>query len=367
MCPVTLSPPLAAAHAKQGPPEPRFWLPLLAALPLVLVMGAMALPLLGYGPATLSRTLYLWAFLLWLLPLTAVQRALWRRGVGTWKLALLLLGVTYAMVLVARLLSMALQAVLAGSALQDLEWALAWRGLEGPWLALVAYCALHAGVAYYFALTQEQARLRAAHALTRDAELRALRYQLQPHFLFNALNGISALVGEGRNRDAQQMLARLAEFLRTTLHSAPGHEVALADELAVTEAYLHLEKARLGDRLQLHWDLGPGVLDARVPSLLLQPLVENAIRHGIAARTRPGRLDIRIHALGDQLQLHVANDLPDEAADPARVEAVGLRNLQERLELLHPGNHTLQAGPQPAGSYTVQLQFPLRRTAAGAP
>ena len=346
---------------------PSFWLPVLAALPLVAVMLVMALPLLGHGAATVSRTLYLWAFLIWLLPLTWLQRALWRRGLPAWKLALWLVAATYLMVLATRVLAMVLQSHLAGLEATVVPWSLAWRGLEGPWLALVAYCALHAGVAYYAALANEQARVREARALTRDAELRALRYQLQPHFLFNSLNAISTLVGEGRSREAQQMLARLADFLRTTLEGSPGHEVSLADELSVTEAYLQIEKARLGDRLQLHWDIGPGVLDARVPSLLLQPLVENALRHGIAARTQAGRLDIGIHALGDSLTIRIANDLPDHAGVVAGPAGVGLGNLRERLALIHPGRYTLQAGVSAERRFEVEMGFPLRRGTEPAP
>ncbi|MGO1000223.1 sensor histidine kinase [Lysobacter sp. CA196] len=346
--------------------EPPFWLPLLAGLPMGLGLLLIAVPLLDHGSATASRTLYLLALALWMLPLTALQRSLWRRGLAGWAMAAVLLPASYAMVLSTKVLSVLVVVWSKGPSLQDFNWWLIFRGLEGAWLALIAYCAIHAVSVYYAELQRAQARHLQSQALLRDAELRALRYQLQPHFLYNTLNAISALVAETRNREARQMLACLGDFLRATLDGAHGHEVALADELALTEAYLDIEKARLGARLLVKWELGPGLLTAQVPYLLLQPLVENAIRHGIAARTAPGRLDIRISDEADRLRVQVDNDLPAEPShhagtdDATRAEPVGLRNIGERLANLYPGAHQLSAGIGADGRYRVELSFPLR-------
>ena len=350
------------------PSLPPFWLPVMAGLPLGVCLLVMALPILGHGNATLSRTIYLLAFMVWLLPLTALQRWLWQRGTPVWRIALVLLVTTYAMAFATRLLSIALQALASGSAARltapgTVDVALLFRGLEGAWLVLVAYCAVHAVVTYYAALRQEQADHADARALARDAELRALRYQLQPHFLFNTLNAASTLVAEGHNTQARQMLTRLGDFLRTVLDAHPSHEVTLAEEIAMTEAYLEVEKARLGRRLELEWKLGERVLAAHVPFLLLQPLVENAIRHGIAPRRAPGRLEIHIARTDTHLDIHIRNDLPETgcaSTTPADArEAVGLANVRNRLARLYAGAARLNAGIE-GDRYRVHLTLPLR-------
>ena len=353
---------------------PPFWLPVLAGLPLGACLLVMAMPILGHGNATLSRTLYLSAFVLWVLPLTALQRALWRRGIAVWRIAVLLLAATYAMALSTRLLSVALQDFLSGDLMRlatpgVVDVPLLFRGLEGAWLVLVAYCAVHAVVMYYAELRYEQARHLEARALARDAELRALRYQLQPHFLFNTLNAISTLVAEERSAEARQMLARLGDFLRSVLDTRNGHEVTLAEEVAMTEAYLEIEKARLGKRLLPSWQLGDGVLAAYVPYLLLQPLVENAIRHGIAPRSAPGRLNIRIARDGAQLDIRIINDLPEADDAPAQKDtrpAVGLDNVRGRIARLYPGAARVEAGVR-EGRYHVRLMLPVRTSLEPAP
>lgn len=346
--------------------SPPFWLPLLAGLPIGLCLVVMALPVLGHGHATAYRTLYLLVYLAWTVPLTAFQRALWRHRTPVWATATALLATTYLMSLANNALGVGL-AVVAGWGLSpNFQWTQIFSGLEGCWLALIAFCAIHAVVAYYAELKQEQSRRLEAVSLARDAELRALRYQLRPHFLFNTLNAISALVAEERNREARQMIARLGDFLRATLDGSESHEVALADELALTETYLEIEKARLGERLSVRWHIGPNLLRARVPYLLLQPLVENAIHHGIARRTDPGQLEIRISLEGDKLQLQLGNDTqagcPESENALHRADAIGLRNVSERLAKLYPGQHTFHAGAREDGGFEVRLSLPFIET-----
>lgn len=351
-----------------GQPLPPLWLPLLAGLPLGICLLLMALPIMGYGNATLARTLYLSAFVLWVLPLTLLQRWLWRRGTPVWLIALVLLLTTYLMAVLTRLLSVALQQWLSGNLVSPLspggmDPSLLLRGLEGAWLVLVAYCAIHAVVAYYAALRHEQTGRLEAQALARSAELLALRYQLQPHFLFNTLNAISTLVAEERGVEARRMLARLGDFLRCVLDARSGHEVTLAEEIAMTETYLEIEKIRLGKRLILSWRLEDGVLGARVPCLLLQPLVENAIRHGIAPRSAPGRLDIQIERDRDSLGIRIGNDLPSSGESSPRPDerhtAVGLDNVRARITRLYPDAATLRTGIDDYGRYRVAVTLPL--------
>lgn len=343
-----------------SPSPPPFWLPVLAGVPIGICLIVMALPVLGHGHATAYRTLYLLAYLAWTLPLTALQRALWRRRTPLWAMAVLLLAVTYLMSLANNALGEALAWGAGWQRSTRFEWAELFRGLDTCWLALIAFCAVHAVVAYYAELKHEQGRRLRVTALVRDAELRALRYQLRPHFLFNTLNGISALVAENRNREARDMIARLSDFLRATLEGSHSHEVALADELALTETYLEIEKARLGERLRLKWQLGPDLLHARVPCLLLQPLVENAIHHGIARRAEAGAIEIRIAREGGRLHLRLSNDTAPAADAAPRPGAVGLRNIRERLQKLYPGEHAFRAGPGPDGGFEVQLSLPFR-------
>lgn len=351
-----------AGHSDEPLSSPPFWLPVLAGLPIGLCLIVMALPVLGHGHATALRTLYLLAFLMWVAPLTALQRALWRRRTPLWAMALMLLATTYLMSLANNALGAALAIIAGWERASDFEWTGLFSGLDGCWLALIAFCAIHAVVAYYAELKHEQHRRVEMTALVRDAELRALRYQLRPHFLFNTLNAISALVAENRNREASDMIVRLGDFLRATLDESHSHEVALADELALTETYLDIEKARLGERLRLKWQLGPDLLRARVPCLLLQPLVENAIHHGIARRTATGELAIRIARDGDRLCLRLSNDTePAASADAApRAGAIGLRNIQERLRTLYPGEHDFDAGPRAGGGFEVRVSLPFR-------
>lgn len=358
--------PLAFAAIDRRTGLPPFWLPMLAGLPVVLCMAVMALPVLGNGNAFAYRALYLSAFMLWSLPLAWLQRALWQR-LPWWLLALALLLVTYLMSLATNGLGLALGYWAGWEAAQPFSviMLLRGRGLDGCWLALVAFCAIHAVVNAYAALRDAQVRQASALALARDAQLHALRLQLQPHFLFNTLNAISALVAAQRAGEARQMLSRLGDFLRAVLDGGQAHEVELAEELALTETYLAIEKARLGERLQLEWNIGPDLLDARVPHLLLQPLVENAIRHGIAPRRQPGRLQIVLQREQDQLLIAIDNDgAAGATAAAAQRPALGLNNTSARLQQLYPGAHRLSAQPRADGGYSVRIALPWRRMTA---
>ncbi|MBL8300644.1 MAG: histidine kinase [Rhodanobacteraceae bacterium] len=342
-------------------PLPPLWLPFAAAIPLALCLLLLTLPVLGHGAATVARTLYVFTFVVWVVPLTALQRWLYRRGMSTIATAVVLLVATLGMTLAARALNLAVQVVFYGA--PSPEWLSLFRGIEGAWLTLVAYCATHAVVIYAFALQREQVFHSQTRALARDAELAALRYQLQPHFLFNTLNAVSSLVAENRGGEAREMLARLADFLRSTLEQGDVQEVSVAEELAVTETYLEIEQARFGERLRVKWQIGAGVLGARVPYLLLQPLIENAVRHGIAVRRGNGRIEVKVWADQDRLRVHLCNDLPTpgdvSAAGDTRRTGLGLDNVRKRLAHLHPAAHELQAGVERDGRFHVRLSLPL--------
>ena len=181
-----------------------------------------------------------------------------------------------------------------------------------PFCILIVWCGLYFGLRQY----ERQARVE---ALARQAELRTLRHQLTPHFLCNTLNGISTLVGEGHAQEARRMIARLGDFLRATLDGSGSLEVSLAQEISYLEQYLAIEQARLGERLGVEIAVAPEVLDASVPNLLLQPLVENAVQHGVTPFAAGGDVSIRAERqedarLSDGLQ-PLPSPLPD--APPA--------------------------------------------------
>jgi signal transduction histidine kinase len=335
-------------------------MPILAALSISLCMAILGLPDLGHGYGVVFRGAYLGACAFWLGPLVFLQRALWRRHRAWWLQALVILIVTYLMSLLNAVLGQYLGIYLGLS--KQMRWGRIAQGLDGCWLALIAFCAVHAVAVYYAALARAQLQLATALAAAREAELRALRYQIHPHFLFNTLNAVSALVAAQRNREANRMIAHLAEFLRATLEHDDRHEHALADELALTESYIDIEKARLGERLQLATHIGPDILDACVPYLILQPLVENAIRHGIARRSAAGQLELRLWRDGARLCIEVDNDGVPAAAQqqPAGGVGVGLSNIGDRLAKLYPGDHLFRSEATDDGGYRVRIELPWR-------
>jgi len=342
-----------------------FWMPVASALPIALCMAIMGLPDVGRGHALAFRCMYGVAYLVWVCPVAWVQRSLWRRDAHWAITAGILLVLTYAMSVVNNALGLRLAYALG--LLHDFVWGMLFSGLDSCWLALIAFCAIHAVLAYYVALGRERERLMDAKREARDAQLLALRYQLNPHFLFNSLNAVSALVATRRNDEATRMIACLAEFLRATLERDDVHEHALADELALTESYLAIEQVRLAERLKVELRIGPDVLDALSPYLLLQPLVENAIRHGIAQRSRPGRLDIMVARAGDRLLIQVANDLADGGTVAQKgSRGIGLANIEKRLERIYGEQYSFSGAATQDGRYEVSIAIPLRRASAAS-
>lgn len=335
--------------------------PVLAALPVSACMVILGLPAVSDHYIVAFRTLFLVACLLWLIPLTLLQRAMWRREWSWLRMGLILLVITYAMAITNALLGQSFGIALGMET--GYQWGRLARGLDSCWLALIAFCAVHAMGAYYLSLQQVRLHLAQAQGAARDAELRALRLQVNPHFLFNSLNAVSALVSAHSNREANRMLASLSDFLRATLAHDGRHEHALADELALLDAYLAVEKARLGERLRLTMKAGPDLLDSVVPYLILQPLVENAIRHGIAPLSTPGRLDILVEREGERLLIDVQNDGEQR---PHPRSGIGLANVRERLRHLYGAQQQLDAGWSMEGRFQVRIAMPLRAMEAAA-
>ncbi|TRW17027.1 sensor histidine kinase [Glacieibacterium frigidum] len=193
------------------------------------------------------------------------------------------------------------------------------------------------------------------------AQLRALRYQINPHFLFNTLNSLSALVLAGRNADAERMIMTLSTFFRSSLTGDPVADVPLADEIAMQRLYLAIEAVRFPERLLIDIDVPDALADVRVPGLILQPVVENAIKHGVAPTQRPVTVSIRARAVGDWLEIVVEDDgAPAGTAAPST--GTGMRNVCERLAARFGERARCEAGPRLGGGYRVVLGVPMPTT-----
>jgi two-component system LytT family sensor kinase len=193
-----------------------------------------------------------------------------------------------------------------------------------------------------------------------QAQLDALRMQLHPHFLFNTLNSISVLMDED-TKAARRMLTRLSDLLRASLENAGAHEVALKEELEFLESYLEIEQTRFQDRLTVRMEIDPAALDARVPNLILQPLVENAIRHGIAPRAAPGLVEIRAERQNGMIELEVRdNGAGLNSAQPeSLMKGIGLSNTRARLKQLYGAAHRFELRERDGGGLTVTIAIPF--------
>jgi sensor histidine kinase YesM len=205
-----------------------------------------------------------------------------------------------------------------------------------------------------------KARAATLEAQMHEARLNALRMELNPHFLYNALNAIAGLVRRQDGPRAVEMLARLGTLLRLTLERDSGHEVTLGRELELLDLYLDIERTRFSDRLQVDLDVPIETLDALVPAFVLQPLVENAIRHGIAPVLEPGWIRIAASARGGTLAIEIADTGPGIAAEGARSQGVGLRNTRARLAQLYGASAGLRLEHGAGGGTIATLWLPFR-------
>ena len=233
------------------------------------------------------------------------------------------------------------------------ESAVSWYFFIASWGIL--YVALS-----YAAKVGHAERSAAAYrSQAQTAQLRALRYQINPHFLFNTLNSLSTLVLRQRTQEAERMIMNLATFFRTSLTSDPAADVLLSDEIRMQQLYLDIEQVRFPERLSVTVDVPQQLENAQVPALILQPLVENAIKHGVARSSGPGTVTIRARANNGSLHLTVEDDA-DGAIDLNRRDGVGLSNVRQRLTARFDGAASCSYGPRDGGGCRVDLQFPLR-------
>ncbi len=209
--------------------------------------------------------------------------------------------------------------------------------------------------------TELKAELAQAKLQAAQAQLQALKMQLHPHFLFNTLNSISALLNEDVEA-ADEMLARLGDFLRLTLENSGAQMISLRDELEFSRRYLEIEQVRFQDRLTVQMDIEAQTLEAQVPNMILQPLIENAIRHGISQRLANGKIEIHAARQDNQLRLTVQDNGPGVALSENSKTGVGLANTRERLKQSYSGVHNfeIQAAPEGGTLVTLTIPFALR-------
>ena len=206
---------------------------------------------------------------------------------------------------------------------------------------LLCWSALYFGIRYYESEQQQREAVLKAVALAQESQLKMLRYQLNPHFLFNTLNAISTLILDNQNRTANQAISRLSEFLRYTLDQDPMKKVTLRQEIEALDLYLGTERLRFGERLRLEYAIEGPALEALIPSLLLQPLLENALKYAISPREQGGCVRIEGRARGVMLEVSVVDDGPGirDPLLPNERRGVGLRNTRERLAVLYGPSH----------------------------
>ncbi|MGB9077214.1 MAG: histidine kinase [Terracidiphilus sp.] len=242
-----------------------------------------------------------------------------------------------------------------------------------PWHAVVAtvmwsflilfmWCSLYFSINQWHQSSKERERLLRAESEIRDARLLALRYQLNPHFLFNSLNAVSTLVVIGNASAATRMLAQIGDLLRTSLYSEVTEEVPLSQELALTKGYLAIEQTRLGERLHIDMVVPLETRDELVPSMLLQPLVENAVRYGVAPFREGGWITITSALHAGRLRIVIENSgRRGEGEQTRNGNGIGLRNTADRLKTLYGTDCEFSLAWPEAGGCEVVLELPLRR------
>ena len=244
---------------------------------------------------------------------------------------------------------------------------------------LGAWSALYYAINYFLQLEEQADRLERLEAQATSAQLAMLRYQLNPHFLFNTLNSISTLVLLKETAPANAMLTRLSAFLRHTLVSTASGKVTLAQEVETLKLYLDIERMRFEERLRTEFAIDDDACDAQLPSLLLQPLVENAIKYAVSPQEEGARIRLEAKAIAGRLRLTVSDTGPGMATTPPPGElptqtrtrgkgtGVGLANIRDRLQQAYGPEHRFEIRNMPGGGFTVLIEIPHEAAEQSAP
>ncbi len=233
-------------------------------------------------------------------------------------------------------------------------------GVMGSFYILLCWSGLYFGIKYYQKLQEQTEQTLKATAAAHQAQLKMLRYQLNPHFLFNTLNAISTLILDGANDTANKAVSRLSDFLRYTLDNDPMSRVTLGSELGAIDLYLEIEKVRFGDRLVIEKAVEDKALQALLPSLILQPLIENAIKHAISPSEEGGTLRISAKVQRDTLVLQLTDTGPGlgNGGTAKKSSGVGLKNTRERLQQLYGERQAFTLAPNEPSGLTITINIP---------
>jgi two-component system LytT family sensor kinase len=210
-------------------------------------------------------------------------------------------------------------------------------------------------------LVENEDRIAALETQANIAQLNALRYQLNPHFLFNTLNSVASLISQTKGAEAESMVVSLSDFIRSTLRMDSGREITLAEEIRLQSLYLDIEKIRFPERLKVTIDVPAALDDVYVPNLITQPLIENAIKHGVGRSLAPVHLEVIARDCGGKLAIEVRDDGGNATSAAPSGTQVGLRNVAERLRLRFGDEGSLLAGSRPMGGFSARILMPLRR------
>lgn len=236
------------------------------------------------------------------------------------------------------------------------------EALMSRYFIIVAWTMLYMALGYAQIVRRAERRAAVFAQEAQTAQLRALRYQVNPHFLFNTLNVLSSLVMRGRKEEAEQMILNLSTFYRTSLTAEPADDVSLAEEIKLQRLYLDIEAVRFPERLVIDIAVPTSLASACVPAMILQPLVENALKYGVARVKRPVTVSIRAHEEEGKLVLSVAdNGDPMPEGDGPHGTGVGLANVRDRLDARYGDESKVSAGAREGGGYEVILEMPVNR------
>jgi sensor histidine kinase YesM len=246
---------------------------------------------------------------------------------------------------------------------QPEHWFMYTRSTLSSFYILLSWSGLYFGSKYYQMLQVEKQNVLKANAVAHQAQLKMLRYQLNPHFLFNTLNAISTLILVEENKTANSMVTKLSEFLRYSLDKDPMKKVTLETEIQALQLYLAIEQVRFEDRLRLDFHIADECQSALVPSMILQPLAENAIKHAIAVQEQGGTITITVRRFADDLLVEVSDDGPGAEiihGNLHRESGVGLVNTRERLQALYREKFSLVVSHNQPSGVKVNIRMPFQ-------
>ncbi len=330
---------------------------------------------LPYNLLVLSLVTTITGFSISLILSVAYRQLIDRSPVVTW-------GGTAIVLITAVVTHAAIEAWVQGlyyASLSDTSFAQRFIGITYiPLTLLGGWSALYYAINFFLTVEKQADRLQRLEAQATSAQLAMLRYQLNPHFLFNTLNSISTLVLLKQTQPANAMLTRLSSFLRHTLITEPGSQVTLAQEIETLQLYLDIERMRFEERLRTDFEVEDGALDACLPSMLLQPLIENAVKYAVSPQEEGARISLTARVVGQRLRVTVEDTGPGadgpvqlsmlEGAPGAPVSTgVGLANIRNRLEQGYGADHLFETRSQPGGGFTVMIEIPYERATEMAP